>query len=77
MSRREQRNKERKCERTFHEMVVLGDLFGRTRAFDFGEYRVQQVGCEIVHVRLREPTRDVNICVERDRRPRTAAASPF
>ena len=62
---------------TFHEMIVFGDFFGRTRAFDLGEHRVQQVGCEIVHVRLRKSMRDVSICMGGDTRPRTAAASPF
>ena len=39
-------------EHTFHEMIALGDFFAST--FDLGEHRVQQVRCEIVHVRLCE-----------------------
>ena len=42
-------------EHTFHEMVIFGDFFGRTSAFDLGEDRIQQVSCKLVHVRLCEP----------------------
>lgn len=43
--------------RTFHEVIIFGDFFRCARALNFGQRRIDDVGCDITNVTLREPDR--------------------